>query len=379
MAKHSVARVSVCLFILLTAALAACATAPTDSGPAVDTPSREPSEPPTPAPAPKPARKPAAQASRETPPDRPWTAPERKFLSPTDGQDVTRPGYPYGLYIDLMKEWEASNRLSKGTHNSPPLVLDQGDGVYMYSEYTIQADEFGEDEKVATGFALLSLRTDVVTSGHWLSLSPSDPGTVGWIYLNLKGELHGPCYMKWQRGPDVQHNTREVGAYVNNVKTGIWWECNEEGNVVAVGRYSNGVRTGVWKYFSEYGLLEAIGNEAEDGTATSEKYEYATQSRDGKDVAGIQLVSVAQLLDGKLDGDVADFDFAAEWFCVMIPFRQGERCDGWWTFYDPASRRRVRDEWRNAKDVQDGPVLDYDADGNVTSRQEYKEGKRVGD
>lgn len=362
--------------------IAACAGGPSSSGgsgsysPSTPTPSGEPATPEVPAP---------PVASRDTPPDRPWTAPERKFLDARTNKSAEAPTFPYGYYSALVQEWEKSGRLPKGTHNSPLLEKKLSDGATIYCEYIethVDTDDgtnvTREITKIATGEAVVSYNPRFLADGMFYNRSVSSPGTKAWLHFNRVG-CHGPAYVNHKPGPETSAEVEAVGAFTNGKKSGVWWECNTAGAVVAVGEYQGDARVGIWRYYSgTSGWLTAMQDETGGGNGLAEYYELKVLKENGRVTGGGPiLVRSGQRKAGQLEGDVTLFEDGEKWYCFVAPCHEGKNAEGWWTCYSADTKRRVRDEWRNSDGKRDGPKIEYDDAGKITSRSEYKDGVLV--
>lgn len=294
MSKLKPVRIPARVVIVLSLWIAACAGGPSSSG---DSGTYSPSEPTSTDDSAAPAVPAPPVASRDAPPDRPWTAPERKFFDATAPQSVQAPTSPDQYYLGLVKEWKQGGRLPSGEYDTPLFERELLDGSFLYSEYTdshFETEDGTYITRIGMGFAIKSnyrWSKEETLSGH----NTEDSGVLAWLHINREGKTHGPAYVKHK--PADRFSTSKVaavGAFTNGQKSGVWWECNEAGAVVAVGEYRDDARVGIWCYYGDTGWLTDAQDETGGGNGLALHYELKVVTINGLEITGVMLLRSGQ-------------------------------------------------------------------------------------
>jgi len=321
-------------------------------------PEPEPREQPEPQPEPEPAPV-IPQLVKATPPDRPWKAIERESIDPQD--------YPRPTFSDLMDGPVAKWRDAL----SPAFVPGK-----PHAMQNVQTSGSWFDGK-----ATLKVESITLSNGGW---SAQGYGQATWnsngalfakAYFR-EGKLHGPAIFY-----DEQGNIESIRCYNMGAAHGPWATFSN-GTVKSRGEYRDGYAGGIWLSWDDNGVLNRRSSYKSVGAKSQREWERTyndkgqldkyTGFKDGQPF-GDRISWVEPKLDD--DGKVTNADSVGR--LEVVYYDENGDSHGWQTIYSPSGKYRVYDTWYE-HGKQTGPFIKYDKDGNKLLQGHKKDGVDTG-
>jgi len=221
---------------------------------------------------------------------------------------------------------------------------------------------------------VVSLNPDMYSDGKITFYSESGEKIKELTYA--QGNLNGWAVYYFPDG-----KIRMEGNYLENKKSGIWKQWNEDGSY-SLGNYDNDIPEGGWTYYSAKGELQAEGK-LHNGKRTGKWFLYG---EGGEREEG-------SYLSGKREGNWLGF-YSDGTPYFQGSYKQDEREGLWkewspagelsqgnyaqnlrtglWTFYDPKGKKISEGNYLNGK--KDGQWLHYNSAGQIVKTETYKDG-----